>query len=97
LPSWSPDLAAKAKNHFQVFGLDKLYSAHAAQELVQIRHQLKTIFDRGGVHEVRDHLNEIATSRLSAHENSWQSAMYEALGASAWFYNGGFERIPVEE
>lgn len=97
LSNWSTELAARAQNHFNVFGLDALYAAHAAQELVQIRHQLKKIFDRGGGDEVRSHLDEVATSRRSAHPNSWQSAMYESLGASSWFYSGGFEKIPSEQ
>lgn len=97
LQIWSPEFAARAKNHFEVFGLDKLYAAHAAQDLVQVRHQLKSTFDRGGGHEVRDHLNEIAASRLAARVNSWQSAMYEALRTNAWFCDGGFEKIPSEE
>jgi hypothetical protein len=97
LQIWSPELAARAKNHFEVFGLDKLYSAHAAQDLVQMRHQLKNIFGRGGGPEVRDHLNEIAASRLAARVNSWQSAMYEALRTNAWFCDGGFEKIPFDE
>ncbi len=94
--TWPLDLASRANHHFDLLGLDELYAAHAAQELVQIRHQLASIFDDGGEDAVRAHLDEVAASRRAAHANSWQSAAYEALAGSAWFCGGGFATIPVE-
>ena len=74
---------------------DRLYAAHAAQELVQMRHQLALVFDRGGDKAVREHLLDVAASRCMAHANSWQTALYEALGDCDWFCCGGFAKIPM--
>jgi HNH endonuclease len=92
---WSKVWGERARHHLSVFKLEKLYASHAGLELVNIRHHLVTLFDRTGANGIRDHLAEQAASREMAHPNSWQTAMYKALSANAWFCAGGFAKIPV--
>ncbi len=87
---WSSVLAARVTNHFDFFGLAELYSAQAAEELLNIRFYLQKLFDMGGVAGVTAHLNEMSASRARAHVNSWQTAAYKAFAASSWFCEGGF-------
>jgi hypothetical protein len=71
--------------HFKIFGLSQLYSANAAQTLVNIEYSLQNISDRAGVAGVRLHLSEQEETHRDAWRNSWQTAMYEALVESEWF------------
>jgi len=87
---WSATLAARVKHHFRSLGLSKLYAAQAAEELLNIRLDLETVFGIDGAPAVADHLAAMARSREEAHTNSWQTAMYAALSVSEWFRGGGF-------
>ena len=85
---WTPVKAERAKRHFTVFGLAKLYGAHAVEELRSIEHYVVGLLKRGGPAELRSFLEEQAASRGSAHRNSWQAATYRALAASTWYCTG---------
>lgn len=87
---WSSVLAARVMNHFDFFGLAELYSAQAAEELLNIRFYLRKLFGTSGVVGVTAHLTEMSASRARAHVNSWQTAAYKAFAASSWFCEGGF-------
>lgn len=90
-PSWPAVWCERARYHFKVLHLAKLYASQAAQELVNIRHYLASLHKESGAEGVKRHLTEQATSREAAHPNSWQTATYKALSASTWFCNGGFD------
>lgn len=87
---WDIVTANRVKYHFQVFGLARLYSSHAATELTDIRYRLAQLFDDTGCTGVANHLRDEAKSRAAAHRNSWQAAFYNALAASSWYCSGGF-------
>lgn len=87
---WDATLAGRVRHHFTTFQLSRLYSAEAAQELVNIRHHLDALHSAAGAKAVATHLSDMATSRECAHINSWQSASYRAWAESSWFCDGGF-------
>ena len=89
--SWSTVMVDRLTLHFDTFSLGTLYASHAAQELVDIRESLSTLFGVGGESAVRDRLAEDHVSRRSARRNSWQSALYKALAQSGWYCRGGFQ------
>jgi hypothetical protein len=94
-PPWTLILAARARRHFKLFQLNTLYATQAAQELVNIKGELRSIFDSGGMLEVQYDLQRRAQSCRAAHINSWQTAMYEALSLHDNFCDGGFENIAL--
>lgn len=73
--------------HFEKYGLGKLYGAHAAEELANIRHSLEAL---GSGDRVRAFLESQRQSRAAAHVNSWNTAAYQAWGSSPWFCEGGY-------
>jgi hypothetical protein len=90
VPRWGRVTQARVEEHFRVLKLSKLYGANAADELGNIRENLRTIF-KSRAAAVRDYLEESARSRVKARLNSWQTAMYGALAACEWYCGGGFE------
>lgn len=92
--SWDEVKRERLRNHFRAFELAKLYSIQAAVELINIRDSLDKIALREASLAVRQFLEEQATSRRAAENNSWQSALYEALAVSDWFCTSGFRNIP---
>ena len=79
--------------HFKTFALAELYSANAAQELVQIEYGLKRISDSSGPDGVKAHLSEQAMSRRADQPNYWKAALYTALADSDWFCKEGHKCI----
>jgi len=89
---WDAHLAKRVKHHFNVFKLATLYGTHAAETLVSIRGHLGQIYDEDGRGGVKLHLQRQADSYAAVHINSWQTAMYNALGSSTWYCDGGFRQ-----
>lgn len=89
-PHWPAVQAARVRHHFAVFGLAKLYALQAAEEIVNVRHDLMRVRGVDGPPGVAEHLTHAAASRAAAHVNSWQTATYRALAASTWFCAEGF-------
>jgi 5-methylcytosine-specific restriction endonuclease McrA len=89
-PGWDAVLRARVDLHFATLGLGKLYSTQAADELLNIRHQLKSLHEVGGVDLVRAELEDRAESCQLAQRNGWRTATFEAFAASDWFCDGGF-------
>ncbi len=87
---WSEDLKERTRYHFKVLGLRALYATEAADELLNIRHQLLKIFRASGANGVREELIDRAASCNEAGKNGWRTATYEAFVGSDWFCNGGF-------
>jgi hypothetical protein len=90
---WDDVKQARVLTHFQTFNLGHLYTTHAAEELLNIRHNLTTVAERAGTDALRVHLMEQAEGRQANAKNSWQSAMYEALTKSEWFCKEGYKVI----
>lgn len=90
--SWDIVKSNRVKYHFKLFKLSKLYTSHAATELVNIQNRLSQLFSKTGCLEVSAHLSEEAKSRESAYLNSWQAAMYKALAVNSWYCSGGFDK-----
>ncbi|GIF44246.1 HNH endonuclease [Actinoplanes xinjiangensis] len=88
---WAAADQARARHHFDGFGLGALYTAQAAQELANLEYRLGRLAAAGGADGVRDFLQENADSCRHARLNSWQTAMYVALSESDWFCDGGFK------
>jgi hypothetical protein len=81
---------ARIQSHFRTFALARLYASHAAEELVNIRHQLSRLHEGAGATGVQQHLAELAESREQVRLNSWQTATYRSLADSLWYCSGGF-------
>lgn len=90
---WSQAKQDMVRSHFRTFDLGKLYTTHAAVELVNIYYDVSRIFNINGATDVRNHLLEQANNRRHVMKNSWQAATYEGLADSIWFCSGGFESI----
>ena len=88
--AWSPVLAARVLNHFRNLGLAALYASEAAEELINIRHQLILLKASGAAAGVRDELQRRALSCATGRQNGWRAAAYRAWHASKWFCDGGF-------
>lgn len=88
--NWDNTKHLRVKNHFSVLGLSILYTSQSAEELINIRYSLETLYAKGGKVAVKNYLIDAANSRTAAYLNSWQSAMYTALCNSEWFCDGGF-------
>jgi hypothetical protein len=87
---WDAILKSRVERHFRTLGLGRLYSSEAADELLNIRHQLRTLHDNGGAAVVRVELGERAQSCQQVRRNGWRTATYHACANSHWFCNGGF-------
>lgn len=88
--AWPALLQERVAHHLRRFELGSLYTAQAAVELTNIRFSLHEVSASGGVAAVQQHLDREARSRRHHCLNSWQSALYTALAADAWYCSGGF-------
>lgn len=86
--SWPAVLCDRVEWQFKRLGLARLYAAHAAEELQNIRTHVDRILQSAGAIGVRAHLAEQAMSYASHRRNGWQAAMYRALAASQRFCSG---------
>lgn len=87
---WSDVLAARVRLHFDVLGLGRLYGSQAAEELLNIRHQLVELHALGATDLVCAELEQRAQSCGAARLNGWRTATYQAMAQSEWFCDGGF-------
>lgn len=88
--AWDDTLFARVINHFQTLGLAALFSSEAAEELVNVRHQLTTLQAVVPADGVRKELSRRADSCAAGRPNGWRAATYRAWRDSDWFCNGGF-------
>jgi len=91
--SWNRVKIERAKYHFQKLNLAKLYSKHAASELVGLKELLRTLHEAGGKDAVKNQLAMMAKSHRAAQTNSWQTALYRATAADPWFCDIGFDQF----
>lgn len=87
---WGAVLAARVDLHFRTLGLARLYASEAADELLNIRHQLQIIHAAGGAAMVRAEMEERRQSSSAVRVNGWRTITFEAFAESEWFCNGGF-------
>lgn len=87
---WSAILTARVENHFRSLGLGALFASEAAEELVNIRHQLVTLHAAVPAAGVKQELESRANSCAVARPNGWRTAAYRAWHTSDWFCEGGY-------
>jgi hypothetical protein len=83
------NMAKRAEQHFSSFKLGRLYTSHAADEIVGISERLTNLLKVGNAIAVKADLLASASSRAKAKKNSWQAALYAALADSDWYCKGG--------
>lgn len=88
---WSSVLGDRVALHFKTLGLARLYAAQAADELLNIRHQLRSIHQNGGKSLVGVEMAARARSCRDVTLNGWRFATYDAFANSDWFCDGGFD------
>ncbi|EHI99059.1 HNH endonuclease [Clostridium sp. DL-VIII] len=87
---WSNELFERVKNHFKVFGLNRLYSSHAAQRLIGIKRKLINLHNTLGLDSVLKDLKENVEA-CSYDPNSWECAMYRELLKNSWVHEAWLE------
>ncbi len=85
---WTQILKDRAKNHFESFHLNELFSTHANEELRGAKKQLEKLYNYDP-NLMKAHLQECYNSRLELGVNSWQAVMYNTLLNDIWFCSGG--------
>lgn len=88
--TWDDTLYARVNNHFRSLGLAALFASEAAEELLNIRHQLQILRGAYPEYGVHDELERRAESCAAARNNGWRTAAYRAWSESDWFCDGGF-------
>lgn len=78
---------SRIKETFKVLDLAKIYRIEANTEINNMKYSWKTIYRKKGGFALHERLREDAESRREYRVNSWQTALYEALAESDWFYN----------
>ncbi|MGV9664814.1 HNH endonuclease [Nocardia niigatensis] len=89
---WDGILQRRVHNHFEKYGLGRLYSLHAAQELPRMRSYLVRLADSGASERIPDYLDDLAESHRAVELNHWKTAMHVALAKSSWYATGGYSR-----
>lgn len=89
--AWNAVLSARVSHHFRALGLAGLFGSEAAEELVNIRHQLTMLHAADSAGSVRRELRRRADSCAAARPNGWRTATYRAWHDSDWFCEGGFQ------
>jgi hypothetical protein len=89
--AWDAVLSARVDHHFRALGLAALFASEAAEELINVRHQLKILQAADPDNGVRDDLRRRAESCAMARPNGWRAATYRAWHESDWFCGGGFQ------
>lgn len=83
--NWSQLLGERVRTHFKAFRLGSLYSAQAAEELINIKQQLQGLLRAGGARLVREELIGRADSAEAARRNGWRTATFHALAENDWY------------
>lgn len=86
---WEESLKTRIYNNFDFFGLNDLYSVHAAEEITG----QTDVWDELSPDELKTTLLKQARSREKKNPNAWQVAMYDGLAQSDWFCGGGYNQF----
>ncbi|MBG1267926.1 HNH endonuclease [Nostoc sp. WHI] len=88
---WDDVSKIRVQSHFKAFKLASRYSLEAGNQLACLRYSLVHSHQLWGLDGIRKQLTIEAQSYSRLHSNSWQTAMFQALVASDWYCNGGFQ------
>ena len=88
--NWADISKQRARAHFNDFDLSRRFSIEAADELSSINPLLSNLFAGTSKNAIQEFLKANATVEFENHKNSWKTAMYQALGSSDWYCEGGF-------
>lgn len=95
---WPTGLADRVRNHFRILELGRLYPDLARNEMGCMTIALKNLhhessrLGRSGSAAVRRHLTGMAEgTRKWEGANHWKTIMYDALAASDWYCDHGFD------
>ncbi|MCC3450449.1 MAG: hypothetical protein JGK04_23740 [Microcoleus sp. PH2017_39_LGB_O_B] len=88
---WDDISKTRVQSHFNAFKLASRYSVEAGDQLACLRYLLVNLHQLSGLNGIRQHLTREAQSYSRLHSNSWQTAMFQALVASDWYCDGGFQ------
>lgn len=91
--SWTEEKFKRAKNHFDILKLNRLYSVHASEIFAPYKIQLKRLYGRRGDIAIKLDLTDRKESYEEIRLNSWEAVMYRALINSKWFFE---TYIPAE-
>ncbi|WP_342551083.1 HNH endonuclease signature motif containing protein [Lysinibacillus sp. FSL M8-0216] len=72
---------------FNLLDLGQIYRIEANTEIGNMKFSWKRVYASKGSEALHQRLLEDAESRKEYRKNSWQTALYEALSTSPWFYN----------
>lgn len=92
---WDDVLFKRVSNHFEILQLNKLYSIHAAQRLVNVKKRMINIYLKRGEKEMMLDLNE----NLNTYEddkNNWEAAMYRELIEDDWVRKKWIKKQVIE-
>lgn len=95
--SWPAIRNSIVRSHFATYKLGSLYADHAGAELVNVYVDLDAAGILNNPAASRAHLELEASRRRRAFRNSWQAALYEALGLSTWFCTSGIHEVRKSE
>lgn len=76
---WDECLSIRVKNHFENLELNELYRVKAAGLMVELNSKLKSLYEKGGVQELREYLKDEAKTRYDSYKNHWKAALLYAL------------------
>jgi hypothetical protein len=88
--AFNNELNSRISYHFNTLELNVLYASQTGAFTSDIRYRLIDLHAKAGMEEVRDYLLEEELTRSLCNINSWQRAMFQALAASDWYCDGGF-------
>lgn len=88
---WDEIKKKRAENHFDKFKLNDLYKPYAAEEYIACFNRIKRAYLRGGKELAIERLKEDIDDKDTIRLNTWQSAMYQAIIESNWYWD---EHLP---
>lgn len=92
-PHWTDDDKERVRSHFLLMGLEKRFNTEATDELAAIHGVVTRNVVQYGftAKDIKDDLLSQAADRHAIHKNSWQTALYQALGNSEWYCQEGYQ------
>lgn len=72
-------IRSRLLQHLSTFDLSKRFATKAAEEIISMRLCFQSIFDKGGIIELRNFLSIMYESSHASEKNSWKTALYKAL------------------
>ncbi|PCJ87449.1 MAG: HNH endonuclease [Thiotrichaceae bacterium] len=90
---WDNVSQERVGSHFKDYNLASRFSLEVTNELAILKDTLSKYMSMLGKEAVKQHLHIVATSHQGLHQNSWQTALYQAVSSSEWFCDGGYAQI----